>query len=264
MNRSLWIGATGMSAQQVNIDVISNNLANVNTAGYKKTRAEFEDLIYQKIYSARTPIDDETPKPVGMMVGYGAKVAATQKLFQQGSLQQTGNKMDLAIAGEGFFRVQLEDGSFAYTRDGTLKIDSNGQVVTSNGYKLIPEIIMPQNFRYETISISPDGRVSVKIPGNDTPIPIGQIQLFKFVNPAGLDSIGENLFKETLASGPSFYGNPSTAGFGSVHQGYLEMSNVNVVDSMVKLIVAQRAYEFNSKSVTTSDSLLQTAVNLKR
>lgn len=264
MNRSLWIGATGMTAQQVNIDVISNNLANVNTAGYKKSRAEFEDLIYQKLYTAKTPIDDETPEPVGMMVGYGAKVAATQKIFQQGSLQQTGNKMDLAIAGEGFFRVQLEDGSFAYTRDGTFKIDANGQVVTSNGYKLIPEILMPQNFRYETISISPDGRVTVKIAGNDNPIPVGQIQIFKFVNPAGLDSIGENLFKETLASGPSYYGNPSSSGFGSVQQGYLEMSNVNVVDAMVKLIVAQRAYEFNSKSVTTSDSLLQTAVNLKR
>ncbi|HPC37937.1 MAG TPA: flagellar basal-body rod protein FlgG [Exilispira sp.] len=264
MINSLWIGAVGMSAQQTNIDVISNNLANVNTTGFKKSRAEFEDLIYQKIRMASTPIMDETITPVPIQIGYGAKVAATQKIFAQGALQNTGVPTDVAIMGEGFFRVQLYDGSFAYTRDGSFKVDSNGQIVTSQGYRLIPEVILPEGFVYEEINITPDGRIFAKVAGNDTPIPVGQIQLFRFTNNAGLESIGENLFKETQASGPSIPGNPGSAGFGSVHQGYVEMSNVNTVEAMVNLIVAQRAYEFNSKSITTADSLLQTAIGMKR
>jgi len=264
MIRSLWIGATGMNAQQTNIDILSNDLSNVNNYGYKRKRAEFEDLIYQKIYKAGTSIEEETPKPVGMMVGYGSKVAATQTMFHQGSLEQTGNKLDMGIAGEGFFRVQLPDGSFAYTRDGTFKLDRNGQVVTSNGYKLIPEVVLPENFLYESITVTPDGRVAVNIPGQDTPMPVAQLTTYRFVNNAGLDNIGDNLFKETTNSGPSRPGVPGNPGFGEVHQGYLERSNVDMVNSMVKMIIAQRAYEFNSKSVTTSDSLLQTAIGMKR
>ncbi len=264
MIKSLWIGATGMNAQQTSIDILSNDLSNVNNYGYKRKRAEFEDLIYQKINTAGTTIDNETIKPVGMMVGYGSKVAATQTMFHQGSLEQTGNKLDVGISGEGFFRVQKYDGSFAYTRDGTFKVDKNGQVVTSNGYKLIPEIVMPEEFLYETINISPDGRVSVKVPGQDAPVPLAQVTTYRFTNNAGLDNVGENLFKETQNSGAARPGKPGEPGFGEIHQGYLERSNVDMVNSMVKMIVSQRAYEFNSKSVTTSDSLLQTAIGLKR
>lgn len=264
MIRSLWIGASGMSSQQVNIDVISNNLANVNTYGFKKGRAEFEDLLYQKLFMAGTTIEEETVRPVGMMVGYGSKVSATQKLFHQGSLEHTENKLDVAIAGEGFFRVQLPDGSFAYTRDGSFKIDENGQVVTSQGYRLVPEIILPDGFIYDSINITPQGKVFVKTYDNDVPVLIGQIDLYRFVNPAGLDAVGENLFKETPNSGRAIRGIPNVDGFGTVRQGYLEMSNVNLVDEMVQMIVAQRAYEFNSKSVQTSDSLLQTAIGMKR
>ncbi|HOV45760.1 MAG: flagellar basal-body rod protein FlgG [Spirochaetes bacterium] len=264
MINSLWIGAVGMSAQQTNIDIISNNLANVNTSGFKKSRAEFEDLLYQKVRMAGTPIMDETISPVPIQIGYGAKVAATQKIFAQGALQHTEVRTDIAIMGDGFFRVQMYDGSFGYTRDGSFKVDSNGQIVTSEGYRLVPEVILPDGFVYDEINITPDGRIFAKVAGNDTPIPVGQIQLFRFTNNAGLEAAGENLFKETQASGYAIPGTPGSAGFGSVHQGYLEMSNVNTVESMVNLIVAQRAYEFNSKSITTADSLLQTAIGMKR
>ena len=264
MMRSLWTAASGMVGQQFNIDTIAHNLSNVNTTGYKKGRPDFEDLLYQTIRSAGTPATRDTLMPTGIQVGHGVRPAATQKMYSQGSLKNTGNKLDLAIEGEGFFRAQLYDGSFGYTRDGTFKIDSNGQIVTSDGYKLSPEIIMPKGFVYSDISISQDGLVTVKVAGNDTPIEVGQIQLYRFVNPAGLKNIGENLVKITAASGPPVAGKPGFSGMGKVHQGFLEMSNVQIVEEMVNMIVAQRAYELNSKAITTSDSMLATANALKR
>lgn len=264
MMRSLWTAASGMVGQQFNIDTISNNLSNVNTTGFKKQRAEFEDLLYQTILMAGTPATEITEVPTGIQVGHGVKVAATQKLFEQGSLQATDNKLDLAMEGEGFFKIQLYDGSMAYTRDGSFKIDSNRQVLTSNGYMLEPQIILPENFIMETLSISQDGRVTVKVVGEEDPIDMGQLEIYRFVNPAGLRSIGQNLFKITPASGDEIPGQPGMDGMAKVHQGFLEMSNVKVVEEMVNMIVAQRAYEVNSKAIQTSDSMLGTAIGLKR
>lgn len=264
MMRSLWTAASGMVGQQFNIDTISNNLSNVNTTGFKKQRAEFEDLLYQTVLMAGTPATEITEIPTGIQVGHGVKVAATQKLFEQGSLQATDNKLDLAMEGEGFFKIQLYDGSMAYTRDGSFKIDSNRQILTSNGYMLEPPIILPENFIMESLSISQDGRVSVKIVGEEDPIDMGQLEIYRFVNPAGLRSIGQNLFKTTPASGEEIPGQPGMDGMAKVHQGFLEMSNVKVVEEMVNMIVAQRAYEVNSKAIQTSDSMLGTAIGLKR
>ena len=264
MMRSLWTAASGMVGQQFNIDTISNNLSNVNTTGFKKQRAEFEDLLYQTILMAGTPATEITEVPTGIQVGHGVKVAATQKMFSQGSLQATGNKLDLALEGEGFFKVQLYDGTVAYSRDGSFKIDSSRQVVTSSGYLLEPPLVLPENFIMETLSVSPDGRVTVKIVGEDDPVETGQLEIYRFVNPAGLRSIGGNLFKTTPASGEEIPGQPGIEGMAKTHQGFLEMSNVKVVEEMVNMIVAQRAYEINSKAIQTSDSMLATAIGLKR
>jgi flagellar basal-body rod protein FlgG len=264
MMRSLWTAASGMVGQQFNIDTISNNLSNVNTTGFKKHRAEFEDLLYQTLLMAGTPATEVTEVPTGIQVGHGVKVAATQRLFEQGSLQNTENNLDIALEGEGFFRIQLYDGTVAYTRDGSFKIDSNRQVVTSNGYLLEPPLVLPENFIMNTLSISQDGRVTVKVVGSDDPIPVGQLELVRFVNPAGLSSIGGNLFKTTPASGDEIAGQPGLDGMAKTHQGFLEMSNVKVVEEMVNMIVAQRAYEVNSKAILTSDSMLGTAIGLKR
>ncbi len=264
MMRSLWTAASGMVSQQFNIDTISNNLSNVNTTGFKKQRAEFEDLIYQTLLMAGTPATEITEVPTGIQVGHGSKTAATQKMFSQGSLQATGNKLDLALEGEGFFKVQLYDGSVAYTRDGTFKIDSNRQVVNSNGYLFEPPIVLPDNFIMDSLAISQDGRVTVKIVGEDDPIEVGQVEIYRFVNPAGLSSIGGNLYKTTPASGEEIPGQPGLDGMAKTHQGFLEMSNVKVVEEMVNMIVAQRAYEINSKAIQTSDSMLATAIALKR
>lgn len=264
MMRSLWTAASGMIGQQFNIDTISHNLSNVNTTGYKKTRADFEDLLYQNLRIAGTPSTSISNYPTGIHVGLGVKPAATQKMFMQGSLQNTNNKADLAIEGEGFFKVKLYDGTEAYTRDGAWKIDSNGQIVNHSGYKMEPEIIFPDNFLHDSIAISKDGIVTCKVGGSDQIIQVGQIKLNRFVNPAGLTSIGGNLFKETEASGHSIAGNPAYDGMGKLHQGFIEMSNVQVVEEMVNMIVAQRAYDLNSKAIQTSDSMLATAVNLKR
>ncbi len=264
MMRSLWTAASGMIGQQFNIDTIAHNLSNVNTAGYKKGRPDFEDLLYQTIRSAGTPATRDTLVPTGIQVGHGVRPAATQKLYTQGSLQNTGNVLDLAIEGEGFFRVQLYDGSFGYTRDGTFKIDSNGQVVNSNGYKLSPEIIMPEGFVFSDISISQDGLVTVKRAGDDAIIEVGQIRVYRFVNPAGLKNVGQNLVKPTAGSGPPIEGRPGYTGMGRLQQGFLEMSNVQIVEEMVSMIVAQRAYELNSKAIITADSMLATANGLKR
>jgi flagellar basal-body rod protein FlgG len=264
MMRSLWTAASGMTAQQFNIDTISNNLANVNTTGFKQNRADFEDLLYQTSRIAGTPATEVTVVPTGIQVGHGVRPAATQKIYTQGSLQNTENVSDIAIQGEGFFRVLLFDGTFGYTRDGSFKIDSNGQLVTSNGYRVMPEIIFPEGFIHDTVSVSQDGRVTVKMPGSDDPIEVGQVEIYRFVNPAGLQAIGENLLKITNASGGPIAGRPGFDGMGKTIHKFLEMSNVSVVQEMVNMIVAQRAYETNSKAIQTSDTMLGIANGLKR
>ncbi len=264
MVRSLWTAATGMNGQQANIDAISNNLSNVNTTGYKQQRVEFEDLIYQNKKLAGTPATEDTVTPVGIQQGSGVKLAATQRIMKQGSLQNTGIDTDVAIVGEGFFRVQKYDGSYAYTRDGSFKVDSNGQIVNSNGLRMLPEIILPEGYDVSSLNVSQDGRVSVKINGENEPVEVGQIELFRFPNPVGLQADGDNLFVKTNASGDAIGGRPGFEGMGEVRHKFLELSNVSVVNEMVQMIVAQRAYEFNSKAIQTSDNMLSTAVNMKR
>ena len=264
MVRSLWTAATGMNGQQANIDAISNNLSNVNTTGFKQQRVEFEDLIYQNLKLAGTPATEDTVTPVGIQQGTGVKLAATQRIMTQGSLQNTGVDTDVAIVGEGIFRVQKYDGSYAYTRDGSFKVDSTGQFVNSNGLRLQPEIILPEGFDVSTLQISQDGRVSVKINGQNEPVEVGQLELFRFPNAVGLQAEGDNLYKVTNASGQAIGGRPGLEGFGQTRHKFLELSNVSVVNEMVQMIVAQRAYEFNSKAIQTSDNMLSTAVNLKR
>jgi flagellar basal-body rod protein FlgG len=255
-----------MIGQQANIDTISNNLANVNTSGYKKVRADFEDLLYQTVKVAGTPATEETVVPVGIQMGHGVKLAATQRMFTQGSLQNTDNVYDMAIAGEGFFRIQMYDGTWAYTRDGAFKVDEDGRLVTSNGYWVLPDIIMPEGFLPEKITVSKDGRVSVIVPQIDLnePVQVGQLELYRFPNPVGLTAVGENLFKLSNASGQPIAGIPGREGMGRIEHKFLEMSNVSVVREMVDLIVAQRAYEFNSRTIQTSDNMLGTATGLKR
>lgn len=264
MVRSLWTAATGMNGQQSNIDAISHNLSNVNTTGYKQQRVEFEDLMYQTVKRAGTPATEDTVTPVGVQQGSGVKMAATQRIFTQGSLQNTGVDTDVAIMGEGFFRVQTYDGSFAYTRDGAFKVDMNGQLVTNNGYRVMPEIILPEGFDLRTMTISDDGRVSVKVLGGNDPVDVGQLELYRFPNAAGLEADGNNLYSVTQASGAAIPGRPGFEGMGVTKHKFVEMSNVSVVNEMVNMIVAQRAYEFNSKAIQTTDSMLSTAVNLKR
>ncbi|MCL2720312.1 MAG: flagellar basal-body rod protein FlgG [Treponema sp.] len=264
MVRSLWTGASGMIGQQANIDTISNNLANVNTHGYKRQRADFEDLIYQTVRTAGTPATEDTVVPVGVQMGHGVKLADTQRIFSQGSLQQTEVPTDVAIAGEGFFRIQMYDGSLAYTRNGNFKVDSDGRMVTSNGYWLIPDIIMPELFLPDSINITDYGRVTVRVPQSDDPVDVGMIEIYRFPNPVGLTAVGENLFKTTQASGDAIPGTPGYEGMGLLKHKFLEMSNVAVVQEMVNLIIAQRAYEFNSRTIQTSDNMLGTATTLKR
>ena len=264
MVRSLWTAATGMNGQQSNIDAISNNLSNVNTTGFKQQRVEFEDLIYQNLKLAGTPATEDTVTPVGIQQGAGVKVAATQRIFTQGSLQNTGVDTDVAIVGEGFIRVQQYDGSYAYTREGALKIDMTGQLVTSEGLRVMPEIIMPENFDIHTLTITDQGKVTVKVAGDDTPVEVGQLELYRFPNQVGLEAVGDSLFKVTNASGQPIASRPGVDGMGIIKHKFLEMSNVSVVNEMVQMIVAQRAYEFNSKAIQTSDSMLNIAANLKR
>ncbi len=265
MVRSLWTAATGMVGQQFQIDTISNNLANVNTTGYKKNRVDFEDLLYQHQVLAGTPATAVSEIPTGVNVGVGVRPAASQKIFEMGSLQSTGHKLDLAIGNSvGFFKIQMPDGTMAYSRDGSFKIDSKRQVLTSNGYLLEPPLILPEDGILETLAISEQGEVTINIGGDTRPTVIGQIELYRFVNNAGLKAIGKNLFQETPASGPEIPGTPGLEGFGGLLQGFLEMSNVNLATEMVQMIVAQRAYESNSKAIQTSDSMLATAIQLKR
>lgn len=265
MMRSLWTAASGMVGQQYQIDTISHNLSNVNTVGYKKNRVDFEDLLYDHQITAGTPSTAVSEFPTGINVGQGVKVAATQKLYTMGNLQASDNPLDLAISSEvGFFKVQMPDGSFAYTRDGAFKMDSNRQVVTSNGYLFEPQIIVPEGGRMDTLNISETGEVTIKVYDEMKPQVIGQVELYRFVNPAGLKAIGRNLLKETPASGPEIPGTPGLDGMGGILHKFLETSNVKLVDEMVQMIVAQRAYETNSKAIQTSDSMLATAIGLKR
>ena len=264
MMRSLWTAASGMTGQQFNIDTISHNLSNVNTTGYKKNRADFEDLLYQNRRIAGTPATERTVVPTGIQVGHGVRVAGTQKMFTQGALQQTGVVSDLAIQGEGFFRTLLIDGTYGYTRDGSFKIDGEGQIVTNNGYRLMPEIVLPDEFVRESLTVSQDGRISVKVAGSDEPTEVGQLDIYRFTNPTGLQAIGENTYKVTNASGDAIAGRPGFDGMGKLVHKFLEMSNVSVVNEMVNMIVAQRAYELNSKAIQTSDTMLGIANNLKR
>jgi flagellar basal-body rod protein FlgG len=255
-----------MIGQQANIDTISNNLANVNTTGYKKMRADFEDLLYQTVKTAGTPATEDTVVPVGIQMGHGVKVAATQRMFEQGAPQATDNPYDMAIVGDGFFRIQMYDGSWAYTRNGAFNVDRDGRLVTDQGYWVLPDVIMPENFLPDSITVSQDGRVSVKVPGmnNNDPVDVGQMELYRFPNPVGLSAVGENLFKLSNASGDPIPGRPGYDGMGQIRHKFLEMSNVAVVREMVNLIVAQRAYEFNSRTIQTSDNMLATATQLKR
>ncbi|MCL2683748.1 MAG: flagellar basal-body rod protein FlgG [Synergistaceae bacterium] len=262
MLRSLWAGASGMIAQQTHLDVVAHNLANVNTSGFKKLRADFQDLIYQINREPGQPVEPDSMIPTGIQVGLGVKVAGTTRMFAQGSLQTTDNPTDLALTGEGFYQITMPDGTIAYTRDSNWKIDANGQIVNHDGYLLEPAVIVPEDAI--DFAVSQTGAITVKMPGDILPEEIGQIELVRFINPAGLRSVGRNLFLETAASGAPVAGNPGDEGFGTIEQRTLEMSNVQVVEEMVEMIVAQRAYEANSKTIQTADELLRIANNLRR
>jgi len=260
MMRSLWTAATGMVAQQLNIDVISNNLANVNTIGFKKSRAEFEDLMYQSMKIAGSPTEAGNLIPTGMQVGMGVKPTTVHKFFTQGDFQNTGNPLDLVIEGDGFFQVDV-NGEMAYTRAGAFKLDNEGRVVTANGYVLQPEFTVP--VETANVVVTESGHIAA-LDKNGDELAATDIPTYSFINPAGLKAMGKNLYTETEASGAATEGVPGEENFGTIAQGFLEMSNVEIVDEMVAMIVGQRAYEINSKAVQTSDAMLQTANQLKR
>ena len=262
MIRSLYSAATGMEAQQINMDITANNLANVNTTGFKKSRADFQDLLYQTIRVAGSTQAQGIQVPTGIQIGLGTRLAAVQKIFTQGDFHTTGNVLDLVIEGDGFFQVRLPSGELAYTRDGSLKKDSEGSLVTSDGYLVQPEISIPAEARQ--ISIGKDGTVSALLAGQSAPEELGQLQLVKFLNPAGLENLGGNLFVQTAASGDPETGTPGEIGLGMLSSGSVEMSNVKVVEEMINLIIAQRAYEVNSKSIQTADEMLGIANNIRR
>lgn len=262
MIRSLFIAATGMEAQKLNIDVVANNLANVNTVGFKKGRADFQELLYQDLRTPGATSAEGSQVPSGIQVGLGVKPVAVQKMFLQGDFANTGNSLDLVIEGEGFFQILLPDGTTAYSRSGAFKMDSDGRIVNSDGYPLEPSITIPANTLNTTVSS--DGKISVLQAGNTTPTQIGQIELAHFINPGGLKSLGKNLYSNTASSGDALTGNPGTDGLGTISQGFVELSNVNIVEEMVNMIVSQRAYEISSKAVQASDEMLQVANNLKK
>ena len=255
MMRSLWISKTGMEAQQLQLDTISNNLANVSTNGYKRSHAVFEDLMYQNLRQAGAASSEQTALPTGLQVGLGTRAVATARNLSQGNLQQSSNNLDVAIRGNGLFEIQLPDGTTGYTRDGSFQVDAQGQLVTNNGYVLQPGIVVPA--QAQSVTIGGDGTVTVTLPGQSGAQTIGQIQLANFANPAGLDPKGQNLFAETSASGTPTSGAPQSNGLGSLAQGFVETSNVNVVEELVSMISTQRAYELNSKAIQTSDQMLQ-------
>ena len=262
MIRALYTAATGMNAQDINVATISNNIANVNSTGYKKSRAEFQDLLYQNLRLVGTLSPNGNQIPTGSQLGLGTKLGSVAKIYTQGDFIQTQNQLDMAITGKGFFQIALPDGTIAYTRAGSFKMNNTGQVVTADGLPLEPAITIPQDALQ--ISIDQNGSVSVTQPGAVAPTVLGTIQLATFQNQAGLQAIGNNAFQQTDASGAPTVGNPNSDDRGKTQQGFLEMSNVSVVEEMVNLISAQRAYEMNSRTVQTSDEMLQTANNMKR
>lgn len=255
MIRSLWTAKTGLDAQQTQMDVITNNLANVSTTGFKRSRAVFEDLLYQTVRQPGAQSSQQTQLPSGLQIGVGVRPVATERIFTQGNLQQTGNNKDVAINGQGFFQVLMPDGSTGYTRDGSFQVDSQGQMVTSSGFVIQPAITIPSNA--QSITVARDGTVSVTQPGSTAPVQVGSMQLATFINPAGLSALGENLFVETASSGNPGTNAPGTNGAGLLVQSFVETSNVNVAEELVSMIQTQRAYEINSKAITTSDQMLQ-------
>jgi flagellar basal-body rod protein FlgG len=259
MFSSLWVAKTGLDAQQTRMDVISNNLANANTTGYKSARASFQDLVYQNLRQPGGQTTEQTQAPSGLMLGTGVRVVGSEKLFTQGNIEQTGNALDVAVQGRGFLQVTMPDGTIAYTRDGSLHMDQNGQIVTANGYAVDPAISVPANA--QSITIGSDGTVSVSLPGQAATQQVGTVQLADFINPAGLQPNGDNLYLETASSGSPQIGQPGLNGLGTLAQGALESSNVNVVEQMVNMIETQRTYEMNSKAVSAADSMLQFLTN---
>jgi flagellar basal-body rod protein FlgG len=262
MIRSMWAAASGMQAQSMNIDVIANNLANVTTSGFKRSRAEFQDLLYETLQPPGGSTSENTQVPTGIQLGHGVRPVTVAKNFTEGELQLTKNELDLAIEGNGFFQVSLPNGTTAYTRAGAFKLDKDGRIVTPDGFLLSPEISIPTDSI--SLSVGLDGTVSALQAGESAPRQLGTIQLARFTNPAGLQSMGKNLFLPTDASGTAIVGTAGEQTFGTISQGFLEMSNVSIVDEMVNMITAQRAYETNSKVVQASDDMLQAANNLKR
>ena len=258
--RSLWTSTTGMSAQNLNMDVIANNLANVSTTGFKKSRADFQDLLYQIMKVPGSPTSADTRSPTGIQVGLGVKPAAVTKVFTEGDIVQTENPLDVAIEGSGFFQVEMPDGNTAFTRAGNLKLDGDGRMTTSDGFPIQPEIVIPEDAR--EITISQTGLVSALVGDDTTSTELGNIDLADFVNEAGLIAIGRNLFRETDASGAAALGTPGSDGYGTLLQGYVENSNVNLVEEMAHMITTQRAFEINSNVVSTSDEMMQTTTNM--
>lgn len=259
--RSLYTAATGMEAQQITIDTISNNLANVNTTAFKRSRANFHDLLYQTLKAPGQTSSEGTMVPSGIQIGAGSRVSSVEKMFNEGAIHITNKTTDLMIEGEGFFQVQKDDGAIAYTRDGSFRIDNQGRLVTSEGFPIFPEIIIPERITHDRINVGIDGSVSARL-GEET-IDLGQIVLANFVNPTGLDSLGRNLYGATPASGEPIVAAPNTQGFGRIGQGQLEGSNVNIVEEMVNMISGQRAYEINSKVIQTGDQMLQQTNNIR-
>ncbi|MDH5204277.1 MAG: flagellar basal-body rod protein FlgG [Hylemonella sp.] len=255
MMNSLWISKTGMEAQQKQLDVISNNLANVSTNGFKRANAVFEDLMYQNLRQVGANSSEQSQLPTGLQIGLGVRTVATSRTFSQGSLQQSSSNLDVAIQGNGFFQVNMPDGTVGYTRDGSFQIDAQGRLVTSSGLTVANGVTVPANAK--SVSIANDGTVTAQIPGNASPQPIGNIALASFVNPPGLQPLGQNLFAETPASGQPNTGAPNSNGMGALMQGFVETSNVNVVQELITMIQTQRAYEMNSKAIQTSDQMLQ-------
>jgi len=262
MMRALYTASTGMLGQQLQIDTTSNNIANVNTIGFKKSRAEFADLMYQTLEYAGTATSQTTISPTGIEVGLGVRPTAINKIFTQGNFQETGNNLDLAITGKGFFQVLTPDGNIAFSRNGSFKLDQNGSIVNADGYKVQPEITIPEDAT--DINIGTDGIVSVVQAGQTTAAQVGQLELSNFINPAGLHSLGDNLYINTEASGEPINGQPGLNGLGQTRQGFVEQSNVQLVIELTDLITGQRAYEASSKAITTSDEMLQTVNGLKR
>jgi len=261
MFRALHIAATGMSAQETNLEGISNNIANANTVGYKRQRIDFEDLLYQQVRAAGAPTSETTQAPTGLQLGSGVRVVATSRLFGQGTLQQTNNQLDVAIEGSGFFAVQQPDGTIAYTRCGTLQSDGEGRIVNAEGYPLDPPVTIPPNAI--SISIAANGKVTAMVSGEQNPVEIGDLMIANFINPAGLRATGHNLFMPTAASGEAQLGVPGEEGRGTLLQGSVEQANVDIVQEMIGLISAQRGYEINSKVITAADQMLQAATQLR-